>query len=84
MPENGASKLFYDETKDWLETIDDYLKMTRRDILKTKGTVTHKQALKKAHSEYEKYRKQEKDRLSLVEEQFFESINKLEELEQKD
>ena len=43
-----------------------------------------KQALEKAHSEYEKYRKQEKDRLSLVEEQFFESINKLEELEQKD
>lgn len=70
--------------KDWLETIDDYLKMTRRDILKTKGTVTHKQALEKAHSEYEKYRTQEKDRLSLVEEQFFESINKLEELEQKD
>ena len=31
--------------KDWLETIDDYLKMTRRDILKTKGAVTHKQAL---------------------------------------
>ena len=54
--------------KDWLETIDDYLKMTRRDILKTKGTVTHKQALEKAHSEYEKYRTQEKDRLSLVEE----------------
>ena len=58
--------------------------MTRRDILRTKGTVTHKQALEKAHSEYEKYKKQEKDRLSLVEEQFFESINKLEELEQKD
>lgn len=35
--------------KDWLETIDDYLKMTRRDILKTKGTVTHKQAIEKAH-----------------------------------
>ena len=27
--------------KDWLETIDDYLKMTRRDILTTKGRVTH-------------------------------------------
>nr|WP_106788691.1 virulence RhuM family protein [Massilistercora timonensis] len=70
--------------KDWLETIDDYLKMTRRDILRTKGSVTHKQALEKAHGEYEKYRKQKKDRLSLVEEQFYESINKLEELERKD
>ena len=27
--------------KDWLETIDDYLRMTRRDILTTKGKVTH-------------------------------------------
>ena len=70
--------------KDWLETIDDYLKMTRRDILRTKGSITHKQALEKAHGEYEKYRKQKKDRLSLVEEQFYESINKLEELERKD
>ena len=70
--------------KDWLETIDDYLKMTRRDILRTKGSITHKQALEKAHGEYEKNRKQKKDRLSLVEEQFYESINKLEELERKD
>lgn len=27
--------------KDWLETIDDYLKMTRRDILTAKGKITH-------------------------------------------
>ena len=67
--------------KDWLETIDDYLKMTRRDILKTKGAVTHKQALEKAHSEYERYKKLERNRVSLVEEHFLGSINKLEELE---
>lgn len=66
--------------KDWLETIDDYLKMTRRDILKTKGTVTHKQALEKAHSEYEKYKKKEENRISVVEQHFIESISKLEKL----
>ena len=66
--------------KDWLETIDDYLKMTRRDILRTKGTVTHKQALEKAHEEYEKYKKREESRLSLVEQHFIESISKLEKL----
>ena len=27
--------------QDWLETIDDYLRMTRKDILATKGKVTH-------------------------------------------
>ncbi len=69
--------------KDWLETIDDYLKMTRRDILTTKGRVTHKQALEKAHGEYEKYRKKQKDILSPVECHFLESIEELQELEEK-
>ena len=68
--------------KDWLETIDDYLKMTRRDILQTKGSVTHKQALEKAHEEYEKYKKSEESRLSSVEQHFFDSINELEGLEE--
>ncbi|MCM1171867.1 MAG: virulence RhuM family protein [Clostridium sp.] len=69
--------------KDWLETIDDYLKMTRRDILTAKGRITHKQALEKAHEEYEKYRKKQEDVLSPVECHFLESIEKLHRLEEK-
>ena len=60
--------------KDWLETIDDYLKMTRREILTTAGRVSHKQALDKAHDEYKKYKAKEVDRLSLVEKHFLESV----------
>lgn len=67
--------------KDWLETIDDYLKMTRRDILTTKGRVTHKQAIDKAHAEYEKYQKKQDELLSPVERHFIESIKELEALE---
>lgn len=67
--------------KDWLETIDDYLKMTRRDILATKGRVTHKQAIDKAHKEYEKYRKKQDELPSPVEQHFMESIKELEALE---
>lgn len=67
--------------KDWLETIDDYLKMTRRDILTTKGRVTHKQAIDKAHEEYGKYRKKQDELLSPVEQHFIESIKELEALE---
>lgn len=67
--------------KDWLETIDDYLKMTRRDILTTKGRVTHQQAINKAHTEYEKYRKKQDEMLSPVEQHFIESIKELEALE---
>ena len=64
--------------KDWLETIDDYLKMTRRDILVTKGKVTHKQAIEKAHKEYEKYVSKYDEQISPVEKHFIESINELE------
>ena len=67
--------------KDWLETIDDYLKMTRRDILTTKGKVTHRQALEKAYTEYEKYKKKHEDMLSPLERHFIESIKELEQLE---
>ncbi len=66
--------------KDWLETIDDYLKMTRRDILTTRGRVTHKQAIDKAHEEYKKYRKKQDELLSPVEQHFIESIRELETL----
>jgi hypothetical protein len=55
--------------------------MTRREILTTKGQVSHKQALEKAHTEYDKYKKKQKDLLSKVEKDFIESISKLERIE---
>ena len=70
--------------KDWLETIDDYLKMTRREILSTAGRVSHQEALDKAHAEYKKFKAKEQDKLSLVEKHFLESIDTLESIgEQK-
>ena len=69
--------------KDWLETIDDYLKMTRREILSTAGRISHTKALDKAHDEYKKYKQKEKDRLSLVEKHFLENIGELDKLEEK-
>ena len=69
--------------KDWLETIDDYLRMTRRDILTTKGKVTHQQALEKAHLEYEKYKRNQEYILSPVECHFLESIGELDKFEGK-
>ena len=66
--------------KDWLETIDDYLKMTRREILTTAGRISHQEALEKAHAEYKKFKAQEQDRLSLVEKHFLESIGELDKI----
>lgn len=69
--------------KDWLQTIDDYLKMTRREILTTKGSVSHQQAIEKAHAEYDKFKKKQDDILSPVEKHFIESIDRLEKISTK-
>ena len=66
--------------KNWLKTIDDYLKMTRRDILTSSGRISHKQAIEKAHAEYDKYKNRPDDTLSPVEKDFIESIGMLEQI----
>ena len=69
--------------KDWLETIDDYLKMTRRDILTSSGNISHKQAIDKAHKEYTKYKNYIDNHISSVEKNFIESIEMLGEISEK-
>ena len=57
--------------KDWIKELDSFLTMTHNDILSNKGTVSHEDALKKAHKEYDKYMQNhltqaEKDYLEIV------------------
>ena len=42
--------------QDWINATDDLLKFRRKKILDNSGSISHKQALEKAESEYEKYR----------------------------
>ena len=42
--------------QDWLDVTDDLLKFRRKSVLKNSGNVSHKQAVEKAESEYEKCR----------------------------
>jgi hypothetical protein len=41
---------------DWINATDDILKFRRKKILKTCGSISHKQAIQKAETEYEKFR----------------------------
>ena len=41
--------------QDWINELDGFFKLTRKDILNHKGIVSHEEALKKAHAEYDKY-----------------------------
>lgn len=42
--------------KDWINATDDLLKFRRKKALQSSGNISHKQAVEKAESEYEKYR----------------------------
>jgi hypothetical protein len=59
---------------DWIERLDDFVRMTGNDILSNAGTVSHQQALKKANTEYEKYKEQTKNELSAAEKHFVKHI----------
>jgi hypothetical protein len=60
--------------KDWIERLDDFVRMTGNNILQNAGTISHQQALKKANAEYEKYKEQTKNELSEVEKHFVKQI----------
>lgn len=60
--------------KDWIEQVDNFLKMTKKDILNHAGSISHQQALQKAHSEYEKYKELKQNELSEVEKHFIKQI----------
>jgi len=61
--------------KDWIEQLDNFLKMTKKNILNHAGTISHKQALQKAHSEYKKYKELRKNEISEVEKDFIKQIS---------
>lgn len=59
--------------QDWIDELDSFLKMTRKDILKDSGKISHEQALKKAHEEYDKYMK---THLTTAEKDYLDILNK--------
>lgn len=61
--------------KDWTERLDDFLKMTGKDILSHSGTVSHNKAMEKAREEYLAYKEKTKNELSRVEEDFLKQID---------
>lgn len=59
--------------QDWIDELDFFLKMTRKDILKDSGKISHEQALKKAHEEYDKYMQ---THLTTAEQDYLDILNK--------
>lgn len=64
--------------KDWIKKLDDFIKLSDRDLLTHAGKITHEAALKKAHEEYEKFRQKILLQPTEIEEHFLETEKELE------
>ena len=68
--------------KDWLLKLDDFLRMTEKDILSHSGKISHDNAIEKAMNEYKKYRDQLiTDTLSPVEHHFLKAVKEIEQID---
>jgi hypothetical protein len=67
--------------REWISKLDDFLKVSGRDILKHSGKVSHEKALERASAEYEKYQKERLNEPSPVERQFLEAVKEMKQIE---
>ena len=62
--------------KDWINILDDFLRISRKDILTHAGKISAKLAKEKADQEYDKYKERTKNNLSPVEIHFLENFER--------
>jgi len=67
--------------KDWIGKLDEFLKVSERDILKHAGKISHESAIEKARGEYEKFRKQMLEEPTPVERHFMQAVREVKKLE---
>jgi len=63
--------------RDWIAKLEDFLRLSGREILTHAGKISHEQALRKAEREFEKFRVRELAQPSQVEKDFDEAVKKL-------
>lgn len=66
---------------DWISKLDDFLKLTERDILTHAGNISHDEALDKAYTEYDKFHKALLDAPSKAELDFLEAEKEISKIE---
>lgn len=62
---------------DWISKLDDFLRISDRDLLAGTGAIAHEDALRKAQIEYDKFRRIELQSRSPVEEHFEAAVKKV-------
>ncbi|MFH7320892.1 virulence RhuM family protein [Desulfurivibrio sp. D14AmB] len=67
--------------RDWIGKLDDFLKLSGRDILTHAGKISHDKALRKAHEEFEKFHVRQLEEPTEVEKHFVEAEAELKKIE---
>lgn len=67
--------------KQWVAKLDEFLRISERDILTHAGRVSHEEAVEKAHAEYGKYRVLHAGEPSPVEQHFAKAVDEVKALE---
>jgi hypothetical protein len=62
----------------WIEKLDDFIKMSGSELLQNAGKISHLEATTKAMLEFEKYKEKTNDELSQVEKDFIMTIDTVE------
>ncbi|MEN9309209.1 MAG: hypothetical protein RL173_3141 [Fibrobacterota bacterium] len=65
---------------DWISKLDDFLRISDRDLLSGPGSIAHEEALRKAQIEYDKFRQAILESKNPVEQHFEAAIKKLTQL----
>ncbi|MBC8206174.1 MAG: virulence RhuM family protein [Kiritimatiellales bacterium] len=70
--------------QDWIDKLDDFLKLSGRNILTHAGAITHDEALQKAHEEFEKFHVAQLELPSNAEADFLAMEAELKQIENQD
>ena len=67
--------------QDWISKLDDFLRLSERDILSHAGKIAHVDAIQHANTEFDKFRQHQLEEPSEAEGHFADSLKKLESIE---
>ena len=69
--------------KDWIAKLDDFLKLSGRELLTHAGKISHDEAVTKALAEFHKYRQSHLNDISPVERHFIEAVKEVNSIEKE-
>jgi len=66
--------------REWISKLDEFLKLSGRDILKHAGSITHEDAIQKARLEYEKWHQEQLSEPTAAEKHFVEALQEVKQI----